>query len=179
VPEAVAPAGPLSGRPGIALVVVPPDRRPFLRAALIAGVTGAVLSALPFGLVLAMPAAGFLSVVLYRRQTAGEEPGSRFGFRLGALSGLFAFILFALLAVLDDLFAHKNMFRDAMIDAIHRQQARAPDAQTRQMLDYLLTPQGLMIMMVAGFICLCAAFVLLAALGGSLAPSLLKRKPRQ
>jgi uncharacterized membrane protein len=147
------------------------------RSAAAAGVVGALLSLLPFGLVLAFPLAGFLSVLFFRRRTWGIEPSPREGFRLGLLTGALGFGLFVVLAALDTVVSHGgDQIRQAMIDAVHRQQARTPDPQARQLLDYFLTQQGLAVIMIAGLVCMCIAFVLLAGIGGAVSASLLRRK---
>lgn len=153
------------------------SRRHALRAAIAAGSIAALLSLLPLGFILGPPLGGFLSVLLYRRRSWSADPSPSAGFRLGALSGLFGFAIFAVLAGAQVLLLHgQNDVRAAMIEAIHRQQARNPDPQSRQMLDYFLTPHGLMLMMIVGVIFMAIAFVLLSGIGGSISAALLRRK---
>jgi hypothetical protein len=62
--------------------------------------------------------------------------------------------------------------RAAIVNQVRDQQARNPDPQARQMLEYFLTPHGFIVMLVfAGVI-----FVLLSGLGGAVSAALLKRK---
>jgi MFS family permease len=132
---------------------------------------------LPLGFILGSPLGGFLSVLLYRRRSWSADPLPSAGFRLGALSGLFGFAIFAVLAGAQVLVLHgENNVRDAMIQAVHRQQARNPDPQAHQMLDYFLTPHGLMVMMIIGLILMGIAFVLLSSIGGGISAALLRRK---
>ncbi len=155
------------------------DRNAALRSALNAGVIAAVLSSLPLGpaFIFALPLAGFLCVLFYRRRSLTEEPSPGAGFRLGALTGLFGFVIFIVLTALEILvFRAQNELRDAMIQAVRQAQARSADPQARQMLDYFMTPPGLVFMMVFGFIFMCIAFVLLSGLGGAISAGLLRRK---
>jgi hypothetical protein len=155
------------------------DRSAALRAAMNAGVIAAVLSSLPLGpaFIFALPIAGFLCVLFYRRRSLAEEPSPGAGFRLGALTGLFGFAIFVVLTAVETLvFRAQNELRDAMIQAIRQAQARSADPQARQMLDYFMTPQGLVFMMVFGFIFMCIAFVLLSGIGGAISAGLLRRK---
>jgi MFS family permease len=132
---------------------------------------------LPLGFILGSPLGGFLSVLLYRRRSWSADPLPSAGFRLGALSGLFGFAIFAVLAGAQVLALHgENKVRDAMIEAVQRQQARNPDPQARQMLDYFLTPHGLIVMMIIGLILMGIAFVLLSSIGGGISAALLRRK---
>src|SRR6266567_3474228 len=150
-----------------------------LRSALHAGVVAAILSLIPLrsAFVFALPVAGFLCVLLYRRRVSGEELSAGSGFKLGSLAGLFAFALFVVLTAAATLVSHaENELREAMLQAIHQAQARSPDAQARQMLDYFTTPQGLVVMMILGFAFTGVMFVLLSGLGGSISAKLLHRK---
>jgi MFS family permease len=153
------------------------DRGNVLRAAIAAGVIAGLLSMLPLGFILGSPLGGFLSVLLYRRRSWSADPSRSAGFRLGALSGLFGFLIFAVLASMQVLLLHGgNEVREAMIEAVRRQQARNPDPQARQMLDYFLTPHGLMTMVIVGLILMGILFVLLSGVGGSFSATLLRRK---
>ena len=148
-----------------------------MRSALNAGAIAAVLSLLPFGFILALPLAGFLCVLLYRRRSSAQEPSPGAGFRLGGLCGVFGFAIFIILTAVNTLAFHaQNEFRGAMIEAVRRAQARNPDPQARQMLEYFTSPQGLVVMMVLGFVFICVAFVLLSGLGGVISAALLRRK---
>jgi hypothetical protein len=155
------------------------DSRATIRAALYAGVIGAVLSSIPVGgnFVLALPVAGFLAVLFYRRWTMGPELGPFFGFKLGALSGLFGFLAFLVFTAIGTAAFHgESELRQAMVEAVRAQQARAADPQVRQMFDYFMTPQGMMILMGLGFVMMGIAFVLLSGVGAALGASLLRRK---
>jgi len=158
---------------------VSPDSGAVLRSALNAGVIAAILSSIPIGaaFVFALPFAGFLSILFYRRRSRVEEPSPRLGFRLGSLTGFFGFLLFVVLTAIETVAFHaQNELRNAMLEAIRQAQARNADPQARQLLEYFMTPQGLGIMMVFGFIFMCILFALLSGLGGALSAALLRRK---
>ena len=153
------------------------DKNSALRATLIAGAIAALLSLLPLGIVFGAPIGGFLSVLLYRRRSWTGDPHPRAGFRLGALSGIFGYAIFLVLAAAQVVLSHaQNEVRDSMIETIHRQQARNPDPQARQMLDYFLTPHGLLIMMIGGLVLMSVVFVLVSGLGGAISAALLRRR---
>jgi hypothetical protein len=150
-----------------------------LRSALHAGVVAAILSLIPLrsAFLFALPIAGFLCVLLYRRRVSGEALSAGSGFKLGSLAGLFAFALFVVLTAAATLVSHaENELREAMLQAIRQAQSRSPDAQARQMLDYFTTPHGLMVMMILGFAFTGVMFVVLSGLGGSISAKLLHRK---
>jgi len=153
------------------------DKNSALRTSLIAGAIAALLCLLPLGIVFGAPIGGFLSVLLYRRRSWTGDPRPGAGFRLGALSGIFGYAIFLVLAAAQIALSHaQNEVRDSMIETIHRQQARNPDPQARQMLDYFLTPHGLLVMMIGGLVLMSVVFVLVSGLGGAISAALLRRK---
>jgi hypothetical protein len=150
-----------------------------LRAAFYAAIVGAVLSLVQPGasFVLALPIAGFLSVVLYRRFSLKSEPSPRTGFRLGAMGGLFVFGLLMIVIAAGTLAFHSEADTHAqVIQVIQQAQARNPDPQAKQMFDYFMTPQGMALMMVVGFVFMGVLFVLLSGVGGAISASLLRHK---
>lgn len=153
------------------------EKKSAVRAALYAGLIAALLSLLPLGFIVGSPLGGFLSVLLYRRRSWSGDLSPSSGFRLGAVAGVFGYAIFLFLAAAQlALSRGQNDVRDAMVEAVHRQQARNPDQQARQMLEYFLTPHGLMVMMVVGIVVMAVLFVLLSGLGGRVSAALLRRK---
>ena len=99
------------------------------------------------------------------------------GFRLGALSGFFGFAIFIFLTAVEIITFHaENELRDTMIQAVRQAEARTSDPQARQMLDYFMSPHGLIVIMGFCFIFMCITFVLLSGMGGAISASLLRRK---
>jgi hypothetical protein len=148
-----------------------------LRSALYAGIIAAVLIIIqPASLILAMPLGGFLSVLLHRRRSMGEDPGPRAGFRLGAFTGLFAFGLLLLIAVGTLAFHAQGDMHAHIVRIIQQAQARSVDPQAKQVADYFLTPEGMAFMMIFCVVFMCVLFVLLSGIGGAISASLLRRK---
>ena len=155
------------------------DSHAELRSALYAGLVGALLSPIwpPVSFVLALPLAGVLSVLLYRRRGLGDDPSRRVGFRLGALSGLLSFGFLMVLSAFGTLVSHNEAdAHAAVIQIIQRAEARNPDPQVRQLFDYFMTPHGMAVMMIFGFVIMCVTFVLLSGIGGAVSASFLRRK---
>jgi hypothetical protein len=119
-----------------------------------------------------MIAAGFFSVLLYRRRTHGDtlRPGP--GARLGAFSGSLGFALFSLITV-------PTGFFPAMMSEMVLRFAERADPQVRAMtggwLELLKTPSGVADWLVCLFFFMVAA----SALGGALGGLLVGRKARQ
>jgi hypothetical protein len=101
----------------------------------------------------------------------------RTGFRLGAISGLFVFGLLMIAIAAETLVLHTEAdTRAQVIQVIQQAQARNPDPQAKQAIEYFMTPQGMAVMMIVGFIFMVILFVLLAGVGGTISASLLRRK---
>jgi hypothetical protein len=124
-----------------------------------------------------MLAAGFLGVVFYRRRVpaANLRPGK--GARLGAVSGAFGFGMFAVVTSIQMVISHSGeQLRAQLLEALQQSASRTSDPQAQQMLDYLRTPPGLVLMMIMGLALMFIAFVLFSALGGALGAALLRRR---
>lgn len=165
------------------------DARTELRSAFYAAIIGALLNAVltliqpRAGFVLALPLSGFLSVLLFRRLSRGSETSAPKGFRIGAFTGLFVFGLSMIVIAISTLAVHGESDTHAQVMQIVQQaQARNPDPQARQAFEYFMTPQGMAVMMIIGFIFMAVLFIVLSGLGGAISASLLLRRkdpPRQ
>ena len=137
-----------------------------------------IIPAGPLGLVM-LAAAGALSVLFYRRRNPVAALTTGAGARLGALSGVLGFGIFAIFTAIEMLvFRTGGQLRDAMLQAIQQSAARSSDPQAQQAIEYLKSPQGLALMMALGLIGVCLAFMVFSSLGAALAAALLQRKER-
>ena len=156
------------------------DIRVAIRAAAMSGALAAILGALPVrgAFIFAVPVAGFIAALLYDRKVR-TQLSLRTGFKLGALTGLIASVIFLVLAALEALVGHAEPeLRHAMVDSIHQAQARAPDEPTRQALEYFLTPNGMLVMMILGVIFTVVIFVLVSGAGGAIFAALSSNRSR-
>lgn len=166
-----------------ASVGVPPevaaaDSPRALPFAIRAGAIAAVLSAVPFAFILALPLAGFLAVLLYRRRNWARPPSPATGFRLGALTGAIGFAIYAVVAAFATLISHATPdLKQKMLESIRAAELRNPDPQVSPMFEYLKV--HLTLMVISGLIFMCVIFVLLAGVGGALGASLKRRNPPQ
>lgn len=152
-----------------------------LPAAALAGFIAAVLMVIPLGASfgLGMLAAGFLCVLFYRRRVPNANPSPWMGARLGAVSGALGFVLFGVLTLLETtLFRAGSEFRSALVQAVEQAAARNHDPQAQQMLQYLKTPQGLVVVMVMGLTAMFFVFLIFSSLGGAVGAAILRRKGR-
>jgi hypothetical protein len=142
-----------------------------VRVALLAGTLAFMISAVlgPLGLV-ALAAAGFFAVYLYRRRT-GAILSVANGARLGWLSGIFIFTI-AIIVFTIQLVAlsPSQMMRD-----LHEQMTKnysASEAQINQVIAFLGSPSGIGMIVLFSFLMI----TLLPALGGAVGAKLLNRQ---
>jgi len=153
--------------------------RATIRAALYAAAIAVLLCTIPVKAValLALPLAGFLSVLFYRRWSRAGELARGFAFKLGALTGVFSFVGILVMGAVATLSpgGQENLRRQAL-ELIQTQQARAIDPQTRELFEYFKTQQGMAVMLVCSLLFLAVTFVLLSGAGAAISASLLRRK---
>lgn len=148
-----------------------------VRSALNAGAIAAVVSLIPLAFFLAAPLAGYFGVRFYQRRGGMTEPSGRAGFKFGALVGLFASPIFAVLRAAQIVASgEKGELKRAMIEKLQQAAANSPDPQAHQFADYFASPQGMAILMIFGLVFICVAFVLLSGVGGAISASLVRRK---
>jgi hypothetical protein len=151
-----------------------------LPAAAIAGLVAAILMVIPLGAFgLGMLAAGALSVLLYRRRNPGASLTAGVGARLGALSGMLGFGIFAFFTAIETLLFHTGgELRAALLEAIKQSAARSSDPQAQQVIEYLQSPPGLALVMAAGLIVMLIAFLIFSCLGGVIGAALMRQKDK-
>jgi hypothetical protein len=135
-----------------------------------------ILLGMPAGL--GMLAAGFLSVVLYRRRCPTTQLTAGMGARLGALTGGLGFGALAAMLALWTAFRSSKAIHDALLNYIQQYAAHSSDPRMPQVLELFNTPAGFTFIMVLTLIMTLAAFLIFASLGGLLGASLLHRKER-
>jgi hypothetical protein len=119
---------------------------------------------LPILIFLAIPLGGWFASYLYSRVlplTAG------IGARIGAVTGLIAFGFYAAITSLAMLFQ-----RDQLLNEIKRAMTEAaksnPDPQAQQIVQKLMTPEGVAILITLGAIIMLFMFLILSSIGGAI-----------
>jgi hypothetical protein len=145
-----------------------------------AGFIASILMLFPLGAFgLGMILAGILSVVFYRWRNPGASLTPGMGARLGAMSGLLGFVMFTFFAAISASVAGGAELRKTLMQAVEQSASRAADPQSRQVLEFFRSPQGLVAVMIAGLAFALVAFLILTSLGGAVGAALLRRKPRE
>jgi hypothetical protein len=125
---------------------------------------------------LGMLAAGFLSVVLYRRRCPATHFTAGMGARLGALTGGLGFGVLAAILALWTAFRSGKEIHDALLNNIQQYAAHSSDPRMQQVLELFNTPDGFTFIMVFGLFMTLVAFLIFSSLGGALGAFLLQRK---
>jgi len=145
-----------------------------LAAAVALGLT--VLGLNPF---VAALGTGFLAVAFSRRRGPGTSIRGGAGARLGALSGLLFFGASTILQTLAVAVLHKGAeIRSEQLDKLQQWATRYPGPEVQPFLDFVKSPDGFAILMMASLIVACMAFIVLGSCGGALGAALLGRHDR-
>jgi hypothetical protein len=127
---------------------------------------------------LAMLAAGFLSVVLYRRRCPATHVTAGMGARLGALTGALGFGVVGVTLALFTVFRSGKEIHDAFVTYIQQAAAQGGDPRLQQVIDLLNTADGFTFIMIFSLIITLVAFTIFSSLGGAISAFLLHRKER-
>jgi hypothetical protein len=128
-----------------------------------------------------MLGAGALAVSLYRRRVPGTVITPGMGMKIGALTGLFGWLLNAVVTALSFVIGHTSGdMRQVMEDQMKKQAASSPDPKVQQvmqhMMDWISTPQGMATMIVFVLIFMGVIFLFISAAGGALGASMSGRR---
>ena len=135
-----------------------------------------ILLGVPPGL--GMVAAGFLSVVLYRRRNPGLHLTAGRGARLGAITGMLGFGALAVMVALVTAFRSGKEVHDALLHTIQQYAAHSTDPHMQQVLDLFNTREGFTLIMILSFAMTFVAFLIFSSMGGAIGAFLLYRKER-
>jgi hypothetical protein len=156
------------------------DWKRAMPAILGAAAIGAVPSWLPIislGCCLWLTGAGALAVLFYSKRTAGSgiiTVGA--GARLGAVTGLCAFLIVALLHLLGTLVTGAGKVKQVMLESLRRSAAGNPDPNAQQILARMSTPEGLALLVTVMVVGAFFVFVIFGIAGGALGASLWGRR---
>ena len=152
-----------------------------LPGALAAGALLALSWVIPFiGFLLWLVAAGALAVVFYARRKTIVNLTAGLGARIGAVTGLLGFGIFALLMSLELLATRgtgklRQMLQQVMQQAV----ASNPDPNAQQVIQNLMTPQGIALLVTFVMVLFFACFLAFGALGGVFGASLLRKRAKR
>ncbi|HET7185382.1 MAG TPA: zinc ribbon domain-containing protein [Terriglobales bacterium] len=161
---AVAPTGPQSL-----------DWSQAVPSAAAAGLFLAVSAVIPtLGFLFWLVAGGTLGVLIYRRRASHPALTAGLGARIGAVTGLFGFVIFAVIVGLELLATRgSGHFRELLQQVVQQAAARNGDPRAQQAIQTLMTPAGLALLFTVVLVFLLVAFLALSSIGGALGAWLL------
>ena len=137
----------------------------------------ALLSSIPvlaLGSLIWLTIAGAVSVSMYQRRVPAALVRPAMGLRLGALSGVFAFAITALISALR-FTSQGNELRQLLQEQMQAQIAKTPDPRSQEILRELMakvgTPEGMAAFFLWMLVLIAVVFLLFSALGGALGAS--------
>jgi hypothetical protein len=147
-------------------------------AAAVAGFCLAVAWVIPVaGFFLSLVAGGVLGIVMYRRRMSQATLTPGLGARIGAVTGLFGFGVFAVLFGLELLLSRgSGYFRQMLQQVVEQAASRNADPRAQQAIQQLMTPAGLALLITLVLVLFLAAFVALSSIGGAVGVWLLRLK---
>ena len=149
-----------------------------LPAAAMAGFFLAIAWVVPVaGFLLWLVSGGVLGIAMYRRRSPQATLTPGLGARIGAVTGVFGFGVFAVLFGLELLLTRgSGHFRQMLQQVIEQAASRNADPRAQQAIQQMMTPAGLALLVTVVLVLFLAAFVALSSLGGALGVWLLGRK---
>jgi hypothetical protein len=121
-----------------------------------------------------------LAVQLYCRKRPQHRISAGVGAGMGLLTGFFGFLMFSLVALPYSLWTMAYRPDPALIQQLHAQLDAAmrsnPSPQGQQIAQYLLSPSGLIVIVIAGFVFLLILTLILSAIGGAIGAGLSSRR---
>jgi hypothetical protein len=186
--EPEAPPAPGVSDSKESLPIIPPPQFPAvpwagvqwsqaLPGAALGGAFSLLVSVIPFAIFgPAFMAGGAVAVILYRRHRKDRLPTLGAGAQIGAASGGFGFLFFAIPAVAT-LVYRPDELRQGMLDSISQLVGRGYDPQKIQQVQQLLkSPEGLAFFVAFGLFVLFLVFVAGSSIGGALYAAWLRKR---
>jgi hypothetical protein len=149
-------------------------------AAALAGFFLAIAWVIPFlGFLLWLVVGGVLGIAMYRRRVPPATLTPGLGARIGAVTGLFGFGVFAVLFGLELLVSRgSGRFRQMLQQIVEQAASRNADPRAQQAIQQMLTPAGLALLVTIVLVVFLAAFLALSSIGGALGAWLLGKSGR-
>ena len=125
---------------------------------------------------LAMLAAGVIAVGLYHRRNPGVILPPATGAKVGALSGLMAFGILAILSGASMAVLHsRGELQSTLTEVLDQAAARTSDPEALAMIQQFKNPRGLALVMIGSMLGALLLFVAISGVGGAITAVLLRK----
>jgi hypothetical protein len=129
----------------------------------------------PLLILMALPIGGWFAVFLYRRGFDHPPVNAGVGARVGAFAGLIAFGLYAILMTVVLIF-QRARFMEEIRNTMRTAAAQNPNPQTQQIVERLMSPEGIAILVTLSAVILFFVFLVLCSVGGAIGGHFAKNK---
>lgn len=130
----------------------------------------------PLAVMIIIPAGGWFAVYLYSRGKGGRPVNAGIGARIGAVTGLLAYALYGLIMAVVMVFQRGRLLEEVR-NAMRQAAAQNPNPQAQQIVEKMMTPEGIAILVTISAIFLFFIFLVLCSIGGAIGGSLAKKNP--
>jgi hypothetical protein len=170
---------PAPGFPDVPLSSIPARWSNAIRPCALAAGVAVVLMFLGLNPFIAALVAGFLATSFSQRRSPVSSIRAAAAARLGALSGLLLFAMSTIFETLAVVVLHKGgEIRSEMLDKIQQAAARYPSPEVAPFLDFVKSPDGFTLILMASLAFGLAAFIVLGAVGGAVSAAVAGRRHR-
>ncbi len=170
---------PLPGVSSFPSSLTPPIRwSSAFRSCLIAAVVTSVVIMVaghPLFFLFTLPAGGWFAVFLYARRAEHLPLTAGLGARIGAVTGLVAFAINIVLMGVA-LMIERAKFLEGIKKSITTAAAQNPNPQTQQVVEKLMTPEGIAVLLTVSAVFAFFMFLILFSVGGAIGGSMAKGK---
>jgi hypothetical protein len=135
----------------------------------------ASITQLPALALLVVPLGGAFSVLLYVRSNNKQPVSAGAGARLGAVTGLFSFAVYCLIAVAELSSSQRGEILNTVRKSLEDAAAQSSDPQAHNLVQMIMTPAGIAMLLVLAAIIFLFIFLVLSSLGGAAGAAMLKR----
>ncbi len=129
----------------------------------------------PLLILLTLPAGGWFAVFLYARRAEHLPLTAGLGARIGAVTGLTAFGLYVILMAIVLVF-QRARFLEEIKKTMAAAAAQNPNPQAQQVVEKLMSPEGIAVLVTVSAIFLFFVFLVLCSVGGAIGGSMAKGK---
>ncbi len=138
-------------------------------AAIVGVVFGLSWALAPWSWSLLVVMAGVLAVCGYRLRSPGAPISKGMGARIGAVCGIFSFLIFAIATAITLLGSRATgALRSQLQHYMQQVAAQNPDPKVQEMMMRLTSPQGLALIVTLTMVLLFVGFLILSSIGGAL-----------
>ena len=159
----------------VATAATPLDWSVGFKAAVMMGLAAGVISSIRFlsiGCCLWLVGGAALAVMMYQKWKPGGTVTTGMGARLGAVTGMAAFVFWFLFQVVRQMITGAGEFRRQLTQQMQEAAAKNPDPNAQRVMEQMSTPEGMAILLTVMVVVFLVAFIIFGLIGGAVGASI-------